>query len=50
MFSKTNKIAREKSYDCVLTIHVKKYEIAYGNYPKQSARIKYKNNLFKPCK
>ena len=32
MFSKTNKIAREKSYDCVLIIHVKKYEIAYRNY------------------
>ena len=32
MFSKTNKIAREKSCDCVLIIHMKKYEIAYRNY------------------
>ena len=40
-------IAREKSYDYVLIIYMKKYEIVYHNYAeKQSARIKCKNNLF----
>ena len=40
-------IAHEKSYDYVLIIYMKKYEIAYQNYAeKQSARIKCKNNLF----
>ena len=28
---------------------MEKYEMAYHNYAKQSARIKCKNNLFKPC-
>ena len=60
IFSKTNKIALAlRARDYVLIIYMKKYEIAYHRSPsnrllliiitqKQSARIKCKNNLFKP--
>ena len=42
-------IAREKSCDYVLIIYMEKYEMLIISKHKQSARIKCKNNLFKPC-
>ena len=37
MFLKTNKIAREKSCDCVLIIHMKKYEIIMQNFDEMES-------------
>ena len=55
VFEKINKClfipscTRKITCDYVLIIYMEKYEMAHHNYAKQSARIKCKNNLFKPC-
>ena len=43
-------IARENSCDYVLIIYMKKIRDSLSRLCRSKARIKWKNNLFKPCK